>query len=116
MFGRDWLGSLYAADFSRDVNGWPTVLALNIDFRDAMDTRLSLTDFHETALLDDAAAILNLDLYRSWLESHPPLRDAGRAVGYRIPLALGGEDSLSNMEESDLDVYWQLTGQIGQSR
>lgn len=32
--------------------------------------------------------------------------------GYRIPLFLGGEDSLENMEVSDMEVYWDMTDQL----
>ena len=33
-------------------------------------------------------------------------------VGYRIPLFLGGDDSLENMEVSDMEVYWDMTDQL----
>ena len=32
--------------------------------------------------------------------------------GYRIPLFLGGADSLENMEVSDMEVYWDMTDQL----
>lgn len=33
-------------------------------------------------------------------------------AGYRIPLFLDGEDSLENMEVSDMEVYWDMTDQL----
>jgi hypothetical protein len=33
-------------------------------------------------------------------------------VGYELPLFLGGEASLDNMEVSDREVYWVVMGQL----
>jgi hypothetical protein len=33
-------------------------------------------------------------------------------VGYRVPLFLGGSDTLENLEVTDLDVYWTICGQL----
>jgi hypothetical protein len=32
-------------------------------------------------------------------------------VGYRVPLFLGGTDTVENLERGDMDVYWSLTSQ-----
>jgi Domain of unknown function (DUF1851) len=37
-----------------------------------------------------------------------------QCVGYQVPLFLGGKDSLENLEITDLDVYWSLSGQLRQ--
>jgi hypothetical protein len=36
----------------------------------------------------------------------------GHCVGFRSPLFLGGQDSVDNLELTDLDVYWSLSGQL----
>ena len=53
--------------------------------------------------------------YREWLEGHAPV---GRmeCVGYKVPLFLGGEDSLEKMEVSDMEVYWDMTDQLCEER
>ncbi|WP_434798222.1 T6SS immunity protein Tdi1 domain-containing protein [Terrisporobacter vanillatitrophus] len=33
-------------------------------------------------------------------------------MGYKVPLFLGGEDDISNLEEIDMEVYWSVTGQL----
>jgi hypothetical protein len=33
-------------------------------------------------------------------------------IGYRVPLFLGGSDTVENLEKVDLDVYWHLHGQL----
>ena len=44
-------------------------------------------------------------------EGHAQL-DTWNAAASRIPLFLGGEDSLENMEVSDMEVYWDMTDQL----
>ena len=49
-----------------------------------------------------------------WSERHPdtvPL-PATKCVGYELPLFVGGQDSLDNMEVSDWEVYWVVVGQL----
>ena len=36
----------------------------------------------------------------------------GRCAGYKIPLFLGGEDIVSNLEDNDMEVYWEIMTQI----
>jgi hypothetical protein len=33
-------------------------------------------------------------------------------VGYGVPLFLGGQDVVDNLELTDLDVYWSVCGQL----
>ncbi|WP_442854002.1 T6SS immunity protein Tdi1 domain-containing protein [Bacillus sp. FJAT-18017] len=33
-------------------------------------------------------------------------------MGYRVVLFLGGEDTISNLEKVDMDVYWSLCAQF----
>ena len=42
-----------------------------------------------------------------------PLK-ADECVGYRVPLFLGGQDVVDNLEVSDLGVYWSLCAQLRQ--
>ena len=36
----------------------------------------------------------------------------GRCAGYVIPLFLGGNDDITNLEDSDMEVYWNIMMQI----
>lgn len=36
----------------------------------------------------------------------------GRCAGYVIPLFLGGADDITNLEDSDMEVYWNIMTQI----
>ena len=33
-------------------------------------------------------------------------------VGYKIPLFLGGNDEISNLEITDMEIYWGICGQL----
>ena len=35
-----------------------------------------------------------------------------QCAGYKVPLFLGGEDSIHNLELSDIEVYWSLMAQL----
>lgn len=36
----------------------------------------------------------------------------GRCTGYKVPLFLGGEDSIKNLQDNDMEVYWSIITQI----
>jgi hypothetical protein len=38
--------------------------------------------------------------------------DHNKCVGYKVPLFLGGEDEISNLDELDMEVYWSIIGQL----
>jgi hypothetical protein len=114
VFARDWLSNLYGADFSRIQANKPIVVVFDINSGEAFNTHLDIHQFHETVALDDPQMCFDVDLYQEWCQEQAPLTLITRCVGYTIPLALGGADDLTNMAETDLEVYWSLTGQIGQ--
>lgn len=65
--------------------------------------------------------LFNMNQFNQWLESYPPPLDEDSCIGYRIPLFLGGPDSINNMEKADRSVYlhmlcelWRSTSQLPQ--
>ena len=52
--------------------------------------------------------------FHDWINAYAPELplDMRECVGYRVPLFLGGTDDVSNLERSDLAVYWSLCGQL----
>ena len=112
-FAFDWLGRQFAIDLGRKEHGEPllllfepgTGLALEIPFRfDAFHRELD--ELRETAL---SAAF-----FQAWSQTNSdslpiPFESC---VGYRVPLFLGGQDGVENLELVDMDVYWHLSGQL----
>lgn len=113
VIGRDWLGYLFAVDFSRLLDAIPTVIVFDVNTHDALTTGMSIEQFHNSAVVEDPITCFNLDLYTEWQQQHASVTSLSQIVGYTIPLSLGGTDDFTNMVITDLDVYWTLTGDIG---
>lgn len=113
-FGYDWLGRHFAVDFGRVAAGEPRVLLLEPGTGEVLEIPASFAAFHEQELLESPDAALASDFFKSWaatnVRSLPLRRD--QCVGYKIPLFLGGEDTVENLEVTDLEVYWSIFGQL----
>jgi hypothetical protein len=113
-FGYDWLGQQFAVDYGRVVDGEPQVLLLMPGTGEALDIPVSFAAFHEEEVVEFPDAALASEFFYSWsapnTDALPLRRD--QCVGYRIPLFLGGQDEEQNLEITDLEVYWSLTGQL----
>jgi hypothetical protein len=114
VFGYDWLGRQFALDFRRLQGGQPLVLMLEPGTGEALEIAANFVDFHDEEMVEFSDAVLAINFFDEWRAAHPdsiPLaRDA--CVGYKVPLFLGGEDTIVNLELSDLDVYWTIFGQL----
>lgn len=112
-FGFDWLGRQFAADFDRIQGGQALVLLLEPGTGEALEIPFSFASFHDQ--LDELREpALAASFFASWAQANPdqlPL-DVTQCVGYKVPLFLGGKDTLENLEVIDLDVYWSLSGQL----
>ena len=116
-FGYDWLGGQYALDSARtDPSGQPMVLLFEPGTSEALALPVNLPQFHEVELIQEADAALAEPFYREWRAwsgDDVPL-GLDECVGYRVPLFLGGKDEVDNLERTDAEVYWSLTGQMRQ--
>jgi hypothetical protein len=70
--------------------------------------------FHDEELVEYRDAALASGFFDTWALDHgSALPLAGdHCVGYRVPLFLGGRDTVDNLEVIDLDVYWTTCGQL----
>ena len=113
-FGMDWLGRMFALDAARVVDGDPQITLLEIGTGDALEVPYGLVAFHDEHLIEDPEPALAVAGWDEWSERHPdtvPL-PASKCVGYELPLFVGGQDNLENMELSDWEVYWTVVGQL----
>lgn len=113
-FAYDWLGRHFAVDDARVVRGQPQVLLLEPGTAAALEIPVSFAAFHDDELIEHADAALAADFFTSWsahnADALPLLRD--QCVGYKVPLFVGGEDTINNLEVNDMDVYWSVCGQL----
>lgn len=113
-FGYDWLGRQLAIDTARKRAGQPLVLLLEPGTGEALEIPTTFDEFHEEELLHHRDAALASEFFEKWTRSSGaalPLA-AGDCVGYRVPLFLGGRDTVDNLEVTNLDVYWTICGQL----
>lgn len=113
-FGYDWLGRQFAVDTARQQAGQALVLLLEPGTGEALEIPVTFASFHEHELVEYQDAALARGFFDTWALEHGsslPL-DRTTCVGYRVPLFLGGEDTVDNLEVIDLDVYWTLCGQL----
>ena len=113
-FGEDWLGGQFALDRARVDGSDNLVLLLEPGTGEMLEIPATVRLFHDTELVDFTDAALGVSFYAEWRTSTGDDRpiDDGTCVGYRVPLFLGGADTVSNLERTDLAVYWHLTGEL----
>jgi type VI secretion system (T6SS) immunity protein Tdi1 len=117
-FAYDWLGRQFAHDRDRVVEGEALVLLLEPGTGAALEIPMSFARFHEEELVNDAEATLAQSFFEEWSASAGARLPVGRneCVGYRIPLFLGGTDTIDNLEMVDIDVYWSRVVSCGTGR
>jgi hypothetical protein len=111
-FGFDWLGRMFALDRGRYVDGAPAVSFLEPGTGEALEVPCNAESFHNAELIDYREAALAESFFYAWLNAGGSSPAPKQCVGYRKPLFLGGADTVSNLELTDLNVYWELAVQL----
>ncbi|RVD58572.1 DUF1851 domain-containing protein [Mesorhizobium sp. M2D.F.Ca.ET.185.01.1.1] len=112
-FGYDWQGSAFAIDNQRLEQGQPGVVLFEPGTAKALEIPANIETFHEALVIENPDAALAANIYaEDWLPSGGAQPAYDQCVGYKKPLFLGGEDDISNMEITDLEVYWHIMGQV----
>lgn len=111
-FGMDWQGSQFSLDPTRGNADDPEVLLYEVGTGEALQIPTPFSQFHDVELTEHTDAALGSTFFEQWLLAHPEPIQFHQCVGYDVPLFLGGADELRNLNVTDLDVYWTLTGQL----
>lgn len=113
-FAYDWLGRQFAVDRTRLADGQPLMLLLEPGTGEALDIDASFVGLHELELVEYPDDALAVSFYKEWRASGVDARPLERdeCAGYKIPLFLGGEDEVENLEVVDLEVYLSFSGQL----
>lgn len=114
VFAYDWLGRQFALDFARLSEDQPMVLMLEPGTGEALEIPATFVEFHDTELTDFAQSALASEFFAAWSAAHPENVPLGHSdcIGYLVPLFLGGEDAIENLEVVEFDVYWSVLSQI----
>jgi hypothetical protein len=111
-FGYDWGGRVFALDTERLEDGQAGVLLLEPGTGEILRIPSNLQTFHNRELIEFGEAALGTSFYEKWRANGGEAVDYDCCIGYRVPLFLGGVDDIENLEDSDLDVYWHIMGQL----
>ena len=88
------------------------MLLLEIATGQALEVPDTFLGFHEQELVDYADAALAVSFAEEWTSTGQRMPGPDECVGYRVPLFLGGRDDVTNLELTDAEVYWSVTGQL----
>ena len=109
-FGHDWLGRTFVVDLREARKG--QILMLEIGTGMALEIPCTLELFLDEEIILNSDACLANSFYEGWRSLGNPAPKYGECVGYKIPLFLGGSDDVTNLEISDMEVYWGITSQL----
>ena len=106
-FGRDWQGNVFGYRSGRA----PCVFLFQPGTGDVFEIADSLEKFHNEELTEHAEEALSLSLWNRW-RSGSPGPDRSQCIAYRKPVFLGGDVAVENLVIADLNVYWDVMGQL----
>lgn len=110
LFGYDWLGRCFGIDLRKNSCG--NILIFEIGTDDILEVPCALDSFLNEEIPIYSDACLAKSFFEEWMDIFGKQIEYGRCAGYKIPLFLGGEDSVNNLEDNDMEVYWSVLTQI----
>jgi hypothetical protein len=109
-FSYDWLGRQFAVNLNSVNSKEPIILMFEPGTGEVLEIPGSINTFHEKELIEYTDVVLASNFYEDWKESSQNKLKRSRCIGYKVPLFLGGEDTIENLEETDMEVYWNISG------
>ena len=104
VFGYDWLGRIFA---TKKTKG--TSLLFEPGTGDVFDVPVGFAEFHDVELVEYYQDCLAAKFFDEWFSKNDNyILKSTECVGYKIPLFLNGDDNITNVEVSDMEVYWEL--------
>lgn len=113
-FGSDWRGVQFALNAARKEDGQFQVQLLDGATGESLNIPANFATFHNVELVEYANDSLATKTYGEWLAGGGKSPSLLECVGYKKPLQLGGADDNSNLEVTDMEVYWSFCTQIQQ--
>lgn len=114
LFGYDWLGRCFGIDVQKGKQ--EKILMFEIGTKDVLGIPGNLWNFLNKEIPLHSDACLAMSFYEQWLKEGGLPVTYGRCIGYKIPLFLGGADTIDNLEDSDMEVYWYILSKIEGSK
>lgn len=102
-FGFDWAGK----QFGKKIDG-ETIYLFDINFGEVFTLESTISDFFNIDLVDHKNETINSELFFVQ-KIHLKFNEI---AGLKIPIRLGGTDSLDNFEIIDSEVDWEINDQL----
>jgi hypothetical protein len=109
---QDWMGRQFAVGAQPGMRYYQQVLLFEPASGEAFEIDSDIPSLLNTEFVSDPVTYLAADLFADWRLAGGPSVEPNECVGFRVPLFLGGEGSVENLEIMDLEVYWSLVGQL----
>ena len=107
VFGYDWLGRQFALNQKTG-----TILLMEPGTGEVLNIPADFVAFHDEEIADYSEDSLASDFFDDWRTATGYELAHHECAGYKVPLFLNGQDNLSNLEVSDMEVYWSLMGEM----
>ncbi len=108
----DWLGRLYAVDRAGTSGPRGELIRVVPGTGDLEATDMGVEEWLLEELPAHYQDLLSEDYHLDWLASGGRQLAPNECAGYKVPLLLGGEDDIDNLEVTSLRVYLSLCGQL----
>ena len=112
VFASDWSGRQFAIDRKNMTEAGPAVSLFDLGAPKSFSVDRAIVDFHDSILIEKTNAALSSKLFESWRTENPADIAPNECIGYKIPLFLGANDKIDNLERIDMDVYLSLCSQL----
>ena len=106
-FAADWLGRVFALQKDKQ-----NVVLAEPGTAELLEIPVSVADFHECELIEHSDAALAESFFKNWRNTGGAAPKSDQCVGYKVPLFLGGQDVVDNLEMIDMEVYWTVISGI----
>jgi hypothetical protein len=109
---KDWLGRQYVGLLGQKVDVVTQLLLLEPGSGEAFEIDCGIVDLFNVEFVADPITYLASDLFEQWVAGSSRVPAAGECVGFKVPLFLGGDGAVENLEVTDEEVYWSIFGQL----
>ena len=109
---QDWTGRQFAVGSRPGARYYGKLLLFEPASGEAFEIDADISALFNSEMISDPVTYLAADLFEDWRRAGGSLGGPNECVGFRVPLFLGGDGVVENLEVVDLEVYWSLFGQL----
>lgn len=109
VFGFDWMGRQFALTEKTNSS---VILMLDPATAEVFELEASMEEFFNIDLVEGKEDLLEEKKFLTFKNKTIDSLRFNHCIGFVKPLFLGGKDEVANLEDSDMELYWELNYQI----